>query len=113
MVEDASHLWAHQLLSLFYLLPALNPGGVYIWEDLHVSKPALAGRHGLGLPGSPVDFLEALVREVILYRRARRPLDVSYDDARPAIEQVMVSSLATLIDRITVVGEAAILTRNE
>ena len=37
ILDDGSHLPAHQILSLTYLFPALNPGGLYIIEDIETS----------------------------------------------------------------------------
>ena len=37
IVDDASHIWSHQLKALFTLFPALPSGGIYILEDLETS----------------------------------------------------------------------------
>lgn len=37
IVDDASHLWKHQILALFTLFPVLPSGGVYILEDMETS----------------------------------------------------------------------------
>ena len=37
IVDDGSHLPAHQILSLQYLFSALKPGGLYVIEDLETS----------------------------------------------------------------------------
>ena len=37
IVEDASHLWSHQIKSLVTLLPHMKNGGVYIMEDIGTS----------------------------------------------------------------------------
>ncbi len=37
IIDDASHLWRHQILALFTLFPALPSGGIYILEDLETS----------------------------------------------------------------------------
>ena len=37
IVDDASHIWSHQIKALFALFPALPSGGVYILEDLETS----------------------------------------------------------------------------
>ncbi|MCR5439587.1 MAG: class I SAM-dependent methyltransferase [Selenomonas sp.] len=37
IVDDASHMWSHQLLALFTLYECLPSGGVYILEDLETS----------------------------------------------------------------------------
>ena len=37
IVDDASHLWSHQILALFVLFDALPNGGLYILEDMETS----------------------------------------------------------------------------
>lgn len=37
IVDDASHLWSHQILALFNLFDVLPSGGVYIIEDMETS----------------------------------------------------------------------------
>ena len=37
VVDDASHLWSHQILALCGLLHSLQSGGIYILEDLATS----------------------------------------------------------------------------
>lgn len=34
IVDDASHMWSHQIKALYYLFPSLASGGIYIIEDL-------------------------------------------------------------------------------
>lgn len=37
IVDDGSHLWAHQMGTLEALWPKIRPGGVFVMEDLHTS----------------------------------------------------------------------------
>lgn len=37
IVDDGSHIWDHQILTLQYLYPFLRPGGYYILEDIDTS----------------------------------------------------------------------------
>lgn len=37
IIDDASHLWSHQILALFTLYDVLPSGGVYILEDMETS----------------------------------------------------------------------------
>lgn len=34
IIDDASHMWSHQIKALYYLFPSLKSGGIYIIEDL-------------------------------------------------------------------------------
>lgn len=38
IIDDGSHKWDHQQLSLMWLWPYVAPGGVYVIEDLHTSQ---------------------------------------------------------------------------
>lgn len=37
IVDDASHIWSHQIKALFQLFPKMRGGGVFIMEDLETS----------------------------------------------------------------------------
>jgi hypothetical protein len=111
VVEDASHRWHHQLLSLYYLMPAVKPGGVYIWEDLHVSGGTQAERFSAGYTVSSMDFLGMLAREIVVYRTlpgsARGP-----EGAARGVPEMMATALSLLLDRVTLIPDAAILHRS-
>jgi len=84
IIDDGSHLPAHQISSFFYLWKCLNMGGIYIVEDVETSywdkkKPdEVYGYelHGAGMgqppPGNAVEkfkqFVEVLNRIPIGYR---------------------------------------------
>ena len=40
IIDDGSHMWSHQLKSLFYMFDVLPSGGIFIMEDLETSFPA-------------------------------------------------------------------------
>ena len=46
IIDDASHLWSHQILALETLLPELAAGGLYVVEDIHTSYSPLAAAYG-------------------------------------------------------------------
>lgn len=56
IVDDGSHIYEHQILTLKTLLRHLKPGGVYILEDLQTSYWC-----GWGGPVTAVDFLKRMV----------------------------------------------------
>lgn len=39
IVDDASHIWSHQIMALFTLFEVLPSGGLYILEDISTSFP--------------------------------------------------------------------------
>lgn len=60
VIDDGSHVGAHQRVSFDTLFPILQPGGLYVIEDLHTSYwyDYLGGR---GRPGTGI----ALVKEIV------------------------------------------------
>ena len=61
IVDDASHLWSHQIKALFTLWEVLPHGGVYILEDL---ETGFASYRDMGFDDAPVptyDVLAAIV----------------------------------------------------
>lgn len=40
IIDDASHMWSHQIKALYYLLPVLSSGGIFIMENLETSFSA-------------------------------------------------------------------------
>lgn len=49
VLDDASHIWAHQILAFRLLFPVIKPGGLFIMEDIHTSFGSLRpsfGREG-------------------------------------------------------------------
>jgi len=46
IVDDGSHIPAHQILTLKHLWPLLKPGGVYIVEDIETSYWGKSGLYG-------------------------------------------------------------------
>ena len=48
IVDDASHIWSHQILALEGLFWSLESGGIYILEDVHTSFGERAAIYGRG-----------------------------------------------------------------
>lgn len=103
VVEDASHWWSHQILSLVYLLPIVEPGGVYIWEDLHTSSP-VHPTYNMGYSLTPVDLLDILVDKVCLKDDQR----AFSDYPQLGVLAPVIDGLVPLIDSITVLRRSAI-----
>lgn len=63
VLDDGSHVAAHQRTSFGVLWPLLNVGGLYIIEDLHSSYwPKWGG--GLRRPGSGVELVKSLIDDM-------------------------------------------------
>ena len=57
IIDDASHKWADQFLSLSMVSPLLKEDGVYILEDLHTSYESEIFGEGEDFVQSPLYFL--------------------------------------------------------
>lgn len=102
ILDDASHLWAHQIDGFRALFGALRPGGVYIIEDIHTSFGA--GRWRFGAQGlqDTFGFLTGLMALVAGKNAAHPLLDTMTDRAG-------LAQLAEQIESVTVIAEACIL----
>lgn len=77
IIDDASHLWSHQIKALYELLPCLPSGGVYILEDLGTSFGHWTDQFG-DANISAYDFLSVIL-EVVTSGQALRLDCLSYD----------------------------------
>lgn len=64
IIDDGSHLWDDQIVSFKRLWQHVNPGGVYVIEDLHTSFLMAFGEPG-GL--NTTTFLHLLMDDVGMY----------------------------------------------
>jgi hypothetical protein len=122
VVEDASHVWAHQMLSFFYLFPSLEPGGVYIWEDLNTGGPTMQQTFSQGYPFSPADLMAVLVQKVLLRdepqaddgpRTLRSVTEASAEHEQQLVGAFgpLVDATMRLVDSLTVVPRSVIFHR--
>lgn len=81
IIEDASHLWVHQMLSLYFFGKRVKKGGLFVLEDLHTSyvkehevteSPLYFLNFfegGYGLYDYEVRELTERIKDVIIYNR--------------------------------------------
>ena len=60
VIDDGSHVWTHQILTLQTLLPSVRPGGFYVLEDIDTSYGTLAAQYNGGATVSPVQYLRTM-----------------------------------------------------
>lgn len=65
IVDDGSHIWAHQLITFDHLFPFLAEGGLYICEDLHTSFGVYRADYSFGAATSPVEYFASLAGHVV------------------------------------------------
>lgn len=64
IIDDASHIWSHQIKSLCHLFPSLPHGGIFIIEDLETSFSAYRFMNFDDAPVSTYEFCAAIVETV-------------------------------------------------
>ena len=61
VIDDASHYWPHQFLSLLYFRRKVKDGGIFIMEDLHSSYENEYSA-GIEVNGTPLAFISVLTK---------------------------------------------------
>lgn len=105
IVDDASHVWSHQIKALFVLFSSLLPGGLYILEDLETSFRAYSNTAFVDSDLSTYEVLEAL-NEIVtsgekFYLGRKNPLLLNYKD--------ILESMALHIDMISFIHGSCII----
>lgn len=101
VIDDASHLWAHQVLALENLFWALLPGGIYILEDINTSFGDLAARYGVGQYVDTYSYVSVLAC-LVCGRANPHP---SFERLPPS---AMQQALATEIDVVSIYRHSAV-----
>jgi hypothetical protein len=63
VIDDGSHVAAHQIVSFETLCPLVEPGGLYIIEDVHTAYWHSYGG-GRGRPGTAIDLARRLIDDL-------------------------------------------------
>lgn len=90
IIDDGSHLPAHQIITLQKLFSALKPGGLYVIEDLETSywDAPHASLYGYGISAgigaspqvSAVEKLKQYIDVMMRYDMAHPKLSISHED---------------------------------
>jgi len=60
LIDDASHLWSHQILAMAELYDTLPSGGIYVMEDINTSFGHMRATYSEGATFSGHDFVTAV-----------------------------------------------------
>lgn len=60
LIDDASHLWSHQILAMAELYDTLPSGGIYVMEDINTSFGHMRETYSAGATFSGHDFVNAV-----------------------------------------------------
>lgn len=111
IIDDASHVWSHQLLALFVLFPAMMSGGIYIVEDIHTSFQPLAAMFN---GGQQYSAFEILLKIAEYMTGNRKPAPIFPDknleplSLHPLFDEE-IRHIADCTDAITFIERACIL----
>lgn len=69
LIDDASHLWSHQILAMAELYDTLPSGGIYVMEDINTSFGHLRETYSEGTTFSGHDFVNAVCTAIHAFDR--------------------------------------------
>lgn len=102
IIDDASHIWSHQILSFLELFRCVESGGIYIIEDLHTSFHPLAERYNGGLSASCADVLLAGA-EVLLSCNTSNKLNEGY--------KIYIDAISKQMDMVSFIQKSCIVVK--
>lgn len=105
IIDDASHLWSHQIKALYHLFPYLENGGVYILEDLGTSFYSYRNKKFGDACISAYDFCSAIAEVVC----SNEFLRTQYLQANLMPLKNEIEYLASQIEMITFIHESCIM----
>lgn len=101
VIDDGSHIWAHQISALRSLLPLVRPGGCYIIEDLHTSYGRWAPKYR-GEGGETGAAYALRLAERVLASNAMTP---------PEPDDPFLGGASALVESVTFARRCAIVRR--
>lgn len=102
IIDDASHFWEHQILALKSLISSLNPGGVFIVEDIQTSFGKMRDRYSQGYNVDAFEFITALSAAVAGDNAAHSALKKIGD-------KDSIRKITSLIESITIIRHSCII----
>lgn len=64
VMDDGSHIWKHQIDTFRVVFPLLNPGGLFVCEDLHTSRINAFPKYGTAYTVSTAAYFGQLAAQV-------------------------------------------------
>ena len=105
IVDDASHLWSHQIKAFFALFPSLPSGGIYIMEDLETSL-------SMNLPGLENDYADYPIDAYTICERVMRVAASKVPDSTPDEYAANVTAIGMAVEMgVTIKGSCVFIKR--
>lgn len=87
IIDDASHMWSHQIMALSILFSKLKSGGIYIVEDIGTSFGKFRDMYFNDATISAYEFL-SIICELVTGKELRDTNNLFINEAREIAEQV-------------------------
>ena len=91
-IDDGSHFQHDMIITFEYIFPKINPGGLYIIEDISTKETLVAGHSWWGKDDEPT--IEDCVEETIIRLKDQGILTNKY------LDQDKISSLTDSVDHV-------------
>lgn len=105
IIEDGSHRWGHQITSFEILYPVVEPGGVYVVEDIHTSFGSYIDTYSGGHPESAFDYVAQIARGFVAGVVADPPRSEFEAYCRETFESVTLIGHAVIIRKKPTAGQ--------
>ena len=106
IIDDASHLWGHQLLALEFLFPSIRQGGMYVIEDIETSFGSNREPWSQGAETDTYTIVDRLMALVAGKGREHQLF------ANPNVESHPILGFWREIESITVVNDACLIAKS-
>lgn len=100
ILDDASHLWEHQLLSFFELFKILPSGGIYIMENIQTSFEPYKEQYRNNISISPYE---------VLYKISEAVVSDNSPDRNLPDYSIYINALSKSIDMISFIKGSCII----
>lgn len=107
IIDDASHLWSHQIKAIYHLLPTLKSGGIFIMEDMGTSFSSYRNMNYDDASVSTYDFCCAMAEVV----NSGEFLRMNHLSANLCLLKKEIEYLATQIEMISFIHESCIIVK--
>jgi len=112
IIDDASHHWNHQLSAFFTLFPHLQPGGIYILEDICTSFEPYAAKHRNDEPANPFRVMELLAESLVSQEKTESGSSI-LALSPPSPYQSLIETIAKSVDCVVFIKFACLIIKKK
>ena len=112
VIDDASHIWSHQLNAFFTLFPHLQPGGIYIIEDICTSFEPWATIHKSYDSVTPFRVMETLAECLTSQEKTQTGIRV-LPLSPPGPYQSLIEAIAKTVDCVAFIKFSCLIIKKK